>query len=151
MIAAMLTAMAMQGAAAAEVWEPRITWGCAVSSGGAKPFVVNGVIAQRNEPGHVNVHRRFERALRVLRDDSKAFSGLQARSPMFVVHPKQYWAYFKGADGVAFGPGTRSIVLDKDAAGRPTRINLFAGGAPTAKPYATGPCVSRQLSAEIPE
>ena len=56
----------------AEVWEPRVSWGCVVSKEGEKPFVLNGIIAQRNEPNNPNVHQRFERALRVVRDDSGA-------------------------------------------------------------------------------
>ena len=147
MIAFLLAAAQAPAAPAAEIWEPRLSWGCVVREGKNKPFVVNGFIAQRNEPSHPNVHLRFQRSLRVVRDDSGAFAGRQARPPMFVVHPKQYWAFFAGADGKLAGPGARSIILDKDAARRPVRIQLVAGD----KPYASGDCVSRVMSPEIPQ
>ena len=145
---ALVLALAPLAAAApspAEVWEPRMSWGCVVREGKNKPFVVNGIIAQRNEPAHPNVHQRFQRALRVIRDDSGALGGRQARPPMFVVHPKQYWANFAAPDGKLTGPGARSIILDKDAAQRPTGIKLVAGD----QAFASGRCVSRVISPEI--
>ena len=149
MIALILMAAVQSNAAPAkEVWEPRYSWGCVVSEGN-KPVVINGVIAQRNEPDLPNVHQRFQRALRVVRDDTGKFAGRQARPPMFVVHPKQYWAFFKGSDGKAFGPGNMSVILDKDASGRPVSIELYDRGEPGAKPYAKGRCISRVLSPEI--
>jgi len=140
----------VQGAALQqpEVWEPRFSWGCVVSSG-KKPLVVNGVIAQRNQPDLANKHARFERALRIVRDDTGLFSGQQARWPAFVIHSRQYWAFFKGADGKTFGPEGRSIILNKDKAGRPLTIELYDRGGATAKPFARGDCISRVLSPEI--
>ena len=146
---ALLVAAQIPASPVAEVWEPRISWGCVVSEGKGAAYVVNGVIAQRNEPANPNPHRRFETALRIVRDDSGAFAGLQARSPMFVVHPKAYWAFFASANGKPFGPAGRSIVLDKDAAQQPVKISLIGSGGKDAKPYATGRCISKRLSAEI--
>ena len=145
MIALLLAAVQAAAPPSAEVWEPRYSWGCLVSDGKNKPFVVNGIIAQRNEPAHPNVHQRFQRALRVVRDDSGTLGGRQARPPMFVVHPKQYWAMFASSDGTLSGPGARSIILDKDSAHRPTGIKLLAGD----KPIASGRCVSRVISPEV--
>ena len=148
MILAILAAVQGAPPALSEVWEPRLSWGCVVSPG-KNPLVVNGVIAQRNQPELPNQHARFERALRVVRDDTGNFAGLQARSPMFVVHPKQFWAFFKGADGKLFGPSSRSIILNKDKAGRPVSIELYNRGDADAKPFAKGDCISRVLSPEI--
>jgi hypothetical protein len=146
-ISPFFTAALLQASAAtsaprpAEVWEPWLTWGCLVREPKGKPFVVNGVVARRNEPNHPIDYLRHERALRVLRDDSGTFTGLQARAPLFVVRPTEFWAiFYRNEAGAAHQQGRMTLKVPQ-MGGRGS-ADLFRAGAGT-KPYATGPCVSR--------
>jgi hypothetical protein len=139
--AALLQASTPDAPRQAEVWEPWLIWGCMIRAPKGKPFVVNGVVARRNEPNHPIDYLRHERALRVLRDDSGTFSGLQARSPLFVVRPTEFWAiFYRNEAGVARRQGSMTLKIPQTG-GRGS-ADLFKAGADT-KPYATGPCVSR--------
>jgi hypothetical protein len=139
--AALLQSSAPAAPRAAELWEPWLSWGCMVREAKGKPFVVNGVVARRNEPDHPIDFKRHERALRVMRDDSGTFAGLQARSPLFVVRPDQFWATFF-SDSAAAKSKQRSLTLKVPQTGGRGSIELFQG-EPGGKPYATGTCLSR--------
>ncbi|HEX9947455.1 MAG TPA: hypothetical protein VGA98_07940 [Allosphingosinicella sp.] len=122
-----------------EHWEPWLSWACLVSAGEGKPWVINGVVARRNDPGEPIEFRRHERALRVLRDDSGELAGRQARSPLFVARPEGFWAYFPnpGKDG-----SRRFLTLNVKRPGGPGTVQLFQGKVGGA-PYATGDCATR--------
>ena len=139
--AALIQASAPAAGRPAEVWEPWLSWACMAREAKGKPFVLNGVVARRNEPNHPVEHMRRERALRVLRDDSGAFAGLQARSPLFVVRRTEFWAiFYRNEAGKAHKQG--SMTLKVPQTGGRGSVDLFRDGD-AAKPYATGPCVSR--------
>jgi hypothetical protein len=136
-----LQASAPAAARPPEVWEPWLSWACMAREAKGKPFVLNGVVARRNEPDHPIEHMRHERAVRVLRDDSGVFAGLQARSPLFVVRPTEFWAIFHRAEGrKAHKQG--SMTLKVPQTGGRGSVDLYRDGGGD-KPYATGLCVSR--------
>jgi hypothetical protein len=139
--AALLQAPAPPAARPAEVWEPWLSWACMVQAPKGKPFVINGIVARRNEPDHPVEYMRHERALRVLRDDSGVLAGLQARSPLFVVRPTEFWAIFYRSEGGTARRQGRMTLKVPQTGGRGS-ADLFKE-KPGTKPYATGPCVSR--------
>jgi hypothetical protein len=118
-----------------------MSWGCQMRSGKGAPYVLNGIIARRNEPTHRVEHMRHERALRVLRDDSGTLSNQQARSPLFVVRPGAFWAtFFDRTESGATGT-QRMLILKVKTPGGAGSAELFAGRA--SKPSAKGKCITR--------
>ena len=131
----------------AEHWEPWLTWACIVREGKRSPYVLNGVIARREDPDRPEPGMRLERALRVLRDDSKMLAGRQARSPLFVVRrPGEFWAAFYDRKGEKPG-GTRMLFLKSRDGGGAGTVELTAGPA-GSKPYARGQCLTRLVGPE---